>query len=145
MHTLRWPTETGLFLLWALASTAGLLVFLGAFTIGLFVLPVAWLLLGAAALCTFRRPHREFVLTGLLLGPAVWSSYIGASWAARAYSADGTQSRLDLQRFLPFLAVTLGCAGVAVTLFVALGIRTHRHHPGRTCRTLTLCRTRERS
>lgn len=129
MHTLRWPAETGLFLLWAIAGTAGLLVLLGAFTIGLFVLPLAWLLFGAAAFRTFRRPHREFTLAGLLLGPAVWSSYIGAGWAARDYSADGTQSHLDLQRFLPFLAVTLGCAGCAVALFVLLGVRTHRHHP----------------
>lgn len=132
MHNHRWPTEIGLFLLWALASTACLLVLLGAFTIGLFVLPIAGALLGAAAAGTFRLPHREFALTGALLGPAVWSSYIGASWAARDYSDDGTHSHLVAQRFLPFATVTIGCAATAVALFVVLGLRTHQHHPVRT-------------
>lgn len=131
MHDHRWRTETALFLLWALASTACLLVVLGAFTIGIFVLPIAGVLLGAAAAGTFRRPHREFALTGALLGPAVWSSYIGARWAARDYSDDGTHSHLVADQFLPFLTVTLGCLATAVALFVLLGRRTHQHHPVR--------------
>lgn len=130
MHTVRWPAETALFLLWALTSTAWLLVLMGAFTIGLLVVPVAAALLGAAALCTFRRPHREFALVGALIGPAAWSSYIGASWAARDYSADGTSSHIVLHRFLPFLAVTAACAAAAVLLFALLGVRAHRRHPG---------------
>ena len=130
MHTVRWPAATALFLLWALASTACLLVLLGAFTIGLFVLPAAIALLGAATVCTFRRPHREFALVGALLGPAACSSYIGASWAARDYSPDGTSSHLVLHRFLPFLAVTAGCTAAAVVLFALLAVRAHHRHPG---------------
>jgi len=125
MDTSRWSVENALFLLWALTGIAGTVVLAGALTIGIFVLPVALLLAAAAALLTRHRPHRAFVLSGLLLGPAALSSYIGASWAARDSSPDGSRSHLVPLHFLPYAAVTVICFAVAVALFVGLGRRAH--------------------
>lgn len=121
-----WPAETGIFLLWGFACTVGLLAVLAILSIGVFVLPFAWLSLGVTLWLTFRRSGRAFTMVGALLGPAFWLSFMGATWAARSYSPDGSRSSLDPARFAPYLGVTVCCVAAAVALFVGLGLRTHK-------------------
>lgn len=129
MERHRWAIESGMFVLWALTGIAGTVTVLGLLTIGVFVLPFTVLLLAAAMLLTFRRPHREFTMVGVLFGPGALSSYIGAAWAARESSADGSRSQLAPLRFLPYAAVTAICLAAAVVLFVVLGRQAHHRHP----------------
>ncbi|MBB2890790.1 hypothetical protein [Flexivirga oryzae] len=126
MYRDRWIAESAAFLLWGLTSTVGLLAFLTVFTIGIFVLPVAVVFVWCAFALTFRKPAREFTMVGVLLGPAVWSLYIGITWAARDFSPDGRTSHLVPLRFLPYAGVTAACLATAVALFVVVGVRIHR-------------------
>ena len=79
----------GGFLVWAFVGALFSLSFLGAASIGLFVLPVALVALGLTSRFVRRGPE----LAGLLLGAAVLSLYVGlANLGSRPCPSSGSGS-----------------------------------------------------
>lgn len=120
----RWRAEAGTFTLWALTSVAGLVSIGGILSIGVFVMPFAGVLLGVSILLTGRRPHREFTLSGLLIGPALALPFLG--WALATPETINGHPAVHWGTFLPFSAAGAACLVLGVSLFLVLGRRAHR-------------------
>ena len=124
-----WRGDLGPFVLWALTGVTGCIAVAGILTIGVFLMPVVGVLLGAAILLTGRRPHREFTLTGLLLGPALLLPFIG--WVVATPDTVDGHTPVHWTTLMPYAGAGLACLVAAPALFVVLGVRTHQHHPVR--------------
>lgn len=116
-----WPADIGLFGLWSLTGLAGGAVLAGAFTIGIFFVPVVWLFLGLSLWRTVRRPGRAHTIAGLLVGPAAAIGYLG-SWLT--FMSDSGGSDLVWLHAMPFIVVGTALLVVAVTILI---IGHHRH------------------
>lgn len=119
-----WRSNLGAFTLWALTGITGCVAVAGILTIGIFVMPIVGVLLGAAILLTGRRPHREFTIVGLLLGPALLLPFIG--WVLATPDTVDGHTPVRWTTFLPFAVTGLACLVTALVLFVVLGRRAHQ-------------------
>lgn len=122
-----WRRDLGVFTAWALTGITGCVAVAGILTIGIFVMPVVGVLLGIAILLTGRRPHREFTITGLLLGPALLLPVIG--WVLATPDTIDGHTPVHWTTFLPFAGTGLACLVTALVLFVMLGRDAHRSVP----------------
>jgi len=68
---ISWFADIGLFALWCATGLTAGAVLAGAFTIGIFFAPAAWLFMALSVWRTARRPGRIHTMAGLLMGPAV--------------------------------------------------------------------------
>lgn len=126
-----WGFDIALFALVAVTALTVAVAVLGMMTIGIFVTPVAAVLLAACTVLMGRHPHARYCLAGVLFAPAlglgIVATWINSLWSDRQWcSSDGSCSNVAPANPASWNWPMMGAAVLVVLISVAVFLHAGR-------------------